>query len=63
MPNKTVAFFIPGGAIHDYLAPTGSDNVMVFPVMSNSDESVKIECNFLHNMSQPGVGTDKLHSF
>ena len=56
VPNKSVAIYVPGGAIHDFWAPTGSGTSMVLPSMSASYESVKTECNFLRNMVHPNGG-------
>lgn len=56
VPNKSVAIYVPGGAIHDFWAPTGSGTNMVLPAMSASYESVKTECNFLRNMTHPNGG-------
>lgn len=56
LPNKSLALYIPGGAIHDFWAPTGSGNSMVLGPMSAGYEDVKTECNFLRNMSFPGGG-------
>jgi len=51
-PNKTVAIYLPGGAIHDNWAPTGgSGETLQLGSMSAGYESVKTECNFLRNMS------------
>lgn len=49
-PNKSVAIYIPGGAIHDFWAPTGSGENMQLGPMSAGLESVKTECNFFQNM-------------
>ena len=50
-PDKTVAIFVPGGAIYDLWIPTGSGNNMQLASMSAGYESVKTECNFLRNMT------------
>ncbi len=55
-PNKTVVIFIPGGAIHDLWAPSGSGSSMVMPAMSSGYDAVKTECNFLLNMSHGSAG-------
>ena len=56
-PNKTVAIYVPGGAIHDNWAPTGgSGESLQLGSMSAGYESVKTECNFLRNMSHNNGG-------
>lgn len=55
-PNKSVAIYVPGGAIHDFWAPTGSGQSMVLPRMSVGYEAIKTECNFLRNMRHPSGG-------
>jgi len=55
-PNKSVVIYVPGGAIHDRWAPSGSGSSMVMQPMSLGYDTVKTECNFLLNMSHASAG-------
>lgn len=55
-PNKSVAVYVPGGAINSMWAPTGSGENMNLPAMSAPYNSVKTDMNFLLNMSHPSGG-------
>jgi len=55
-PNKSVAIYVPGGAIHDFWAPSGSGEDMELGSMSALYEPVKTECNFFLNMRHPNGG-------
>ena len=55
-PNKSVAIYIPGGAIQEFWAPSGSGDSMVLGSMSSGYEPVKTECNFLRNMNHTNGG-------
>ncbi len=59
-PDKCVSIYIPGGAIHDFWAPSGSGDDMVMPAMSAAYEPVKTECNFLLNMSHESAGHGRM---
>ncbi len=55
-PDKSVVIYIPGGAIHQYWAPTGTGADMVLKAVSGGYADVKTECNFLLNMSHDSAG-------
>jgi len=55
-PNKSVVIYVPGGAIHDFWAPTGEGANMQLGSMSAGYEDVKTECNFLRNMTHTSGG-------
>ncbi|MBE1301179.1 MAG: DUF1552 domain-containing protein [Alteromonadaceae bacterium] len=60
LPNKTVAIYVPGGAISYLWQPTGSGNDMVMGAMSAGYDSVKTECNFLLDMSHGNAGHGRM---
>ncbi|MCG8612950.1 MAG: DUF1552 domain-containing protein [Pseudomonadales bacterium] len=55
-PDKSVAIYVPGGAIRNFWVPTGSGSSMVLPAMSSGYEAVKTECNFLLDMAHTSGG-------
>lgn len=59
-PNKSVVVYIPGGAIHDLWAPSGSGEDMQMQPMSQAYDSVKTECHFLLNMSHGAAGHGRM---
>lgn len=60
IPNKTVAVYIPGGAIHDFWAPTTEGADMTMGAMSQGYAGVKTECNFLLNMNHGNAGHGRM---
>tara|TARA_R110002049_G_scaffold154534_2_gene319039 strand:+ start:3903 stop:5189 length:1287 start_codon:yes stop_codon:yes gene_type:complete len=59
-PDKCVSIYIPGGAIHDFWAPSGSGSEMQMGPMSSGYDAVKSECNFLLHMSHENGGHGRM---
>ncbi|MEO0437470.1 MAG: DUF1552 domain-containing protein [Pseudomonadota bacterium] len=58
--NKTVAVYVPGGGIHEFWAPSVSNNQLSMGAMSAGYDSVKDDCNFLLNMSHHNAGHGRM---